>query len=166
MEVILVMFKRDGQRKDFTLQKKNTVIGRGEDCGLRIPLLNVSRRHCEIIKGQDELRIRDLASSNGSYVNNRRINETTLKAGDRLVVGPVVFTVQVDGVPQEITPIKTKAQKAADAVSAGPGGADDEVIELEPDVAGALEETDPIAALEAMAADHKTEDDQKQKKNK
>ena len=154
MEAKLVMFKRDGQRKEFSLRGKSTVIGRGEECTLRIPLAAVSRRHAELIKGEDELRVRDLASSNGTYVNNRRINETALKAGDRLAVGPIVFTLQIDGVPEEISPVRSKSQKA-------PVGPEEDIVELEPDTAkaagggGEEEEVDPIAALEALASDQK-----------
>jgi len=165
MDVKLVMFKPNGQRKDLPVSKKLTILGRGENCEVRIPLENVSRRHCEISLAGDELKAKDLASSNGTYVNNRRINECSLSAGDRLVVGPVVFTVQIDGKPGDIEPIKTRGEKSEEAKLAG-----EEVVELEADViddnssaddvlAAAMgdssseEELDPIAALEALAAD-------------
>jgi len=111
MEVKLVMFKNDEVRKDFLIQNKNTILGRGEDCGLRIPLLSVSRRHCELVKSETELTLRDLGSSNGTYVNNKRVTETVLEAGDLLIIGPVVFTVQVDGKPKDIKPVKIQARK-------------------------------------------------------
>lgn len=165
MDVKLVMFKPNGQRKDLPVAKKITILGRGENCEVRIPLENVSRRHCEISLVGDELKVRDLASSNGTYVNNRRINECSLSAGDRMVVGPVVFTVQIDGKPGAIEPMKTRGEKDAQAKLAG-----EEVVELEVDVidnssspddvlAAAMgdssseEELDPIAALEALAAE-------------
>jgi len=163
MDANLVMFRPNGQRKDFPLIKNVTVIGRGENCDLRIPLGNVSRRHCEITLAGDEVKAKDLASSNGTYVDNKRINECALAAGNRLVIGPVVFTVQIDGVPEQIEPVKTKAQRAATE------GAGEEIVELEADVleegedvdidvlaAAAEEDTgeiDPIAALEALAAE-------------
>ena len=166
MDVKLVMFKPNGQRKDIAVSQKLTVFGRGENCDVQIPLENVSRRHCEISFTGQEVKVKDLASSNGTYVNNKRVNETVLKAGDRLVVGPVVFTVQIDGKPGAIEPQKTRGEKGKDAKSAGA----DEVVELEADVidntassedfmAAALggssseQELDPIAALEALAAE-------------
>ena len=81
MKAKLVMFKSDGQRKDFGIAHDKTLIGRAEDCDFQIPLLSVSRHHCEIIKSDDDLKIRDLSSSNGTYVNNQRVNEKALKAG-------------------------------------------------------------------------------------
>ena len=157
MNVKLVMFKRDGQRKDFPIPGRKVTIGRGEDCGLRIPLLSVSRTHCELTKGQDELRVKDLASSNGTYVNNRRINDAVLQPGDRLAIGPVILTVQIDGVPEQITPVKTPAELAA---GIGAVGDSDEVVELEADIAEVvgIEDSDPISALEALAAESEEED--------
>jgi pSer/pThr/pTyr-binding forkhead associated (FHA) protein len=164
MDVKLVMFRPSGQRKDFPVINPVTVIGRGENCDLRIPLPSVSRRHCELrVQGQG-LRVKDLASSNGTYVNNGRVAETDLRAGDRLAVGPIVFTLQVDGQPDEIRPVKTKGQKMAEAGVAVEAEVDAEVV-AQPG-ASALdtvdEEVDPIAALEALASqspkkDKKTE---------
>ena len=73
--VLLVMFKSDGQRKDFPVTGPTVSIGRGEDCGLRVPLLSVSRRHCELTVTDQEIKVRDLGSSNGTYLNNDRISE-------------------------------------------------------------------------------------------
>ena len=182
MDVKLVMFKSNGNRKVLPVTKPLSVIGRGENCDFRAPLENVSRRHCEISLSDSGVRVKDLASSNGTYVNNRRINECPLKAGDRLVVGPVVFTVQIDGVPEEITPVPTRAQRDA----AAKGG--DEIVDLEADLgipapAEAKEEAipddldvfaasedagaddiDPIAALEALAAEGQKKKDGEGKK--
>ena len=102
MDVNLVMFKPDGQRKDFPLTTAVSVVGRGEECELQIPLLNVSRRHSELRLDGDIIRVKDLASSNGTYLNNQRISEGELSAGDRLAIGPIVFTVQIDGLPGEV----------------------------------------------------------------
>ncbi|GAG00503.1 unnamed protein product, partial [marine sediment metagenome] len=106
MEAKLVMFKSNGQRKDLPLARPTTVIGRAEDCGLRIPLPNVSRRHCEVTISGDTIKAKDLGSSNGTYVNNERIDEVELSAGDHLLIGSILFTLQVDGVPEEIPSVK------------------------------------------------------------
>lgn len=165
MDVKLVMFRTNGQRKDFPIINPTTVIGRGEDCDLRIPLSSVSRRHCELAIGGTGTKVKDLASSNGTYVNNARVMETDLKAGDRLAVGPVVFTVQVNGMPEEIKPVQTKGQKmtgdgdaANDAdVVAQPGASalNRTKVSKSPVKAAAEDddEIDPIAALQALAGD-------------
>lgn len=137
MDVNLVMFKSDGQRKDFPLANSVSVIGRGEECELQIPLLNVSRRHCELRLDEGVIRVKDLASSNGTYLNNQRISEGELAAGDRLSIGPIVFTVQVDGQPEEVTPVEGSAQAAPEGSPEGPtvisGDAPVEVEEAKPE---------------------------------
>jgi len=155
MDAKLVMFRPNGQRKDFPVINSPTVIGRGENCDLRVPLLSVSRRHCELRVLGHAIKVKDLGSSNGTYVNNGRLtSEADLRAGDRLAVGPIVFTLQVDGQPEEIRPVKTKGQKMAEAGAAVEEEVDAEVV-AQPG-ASALEdveeEVDPIAALEALAS--------------
>lgn len=177
MDVKLVMFKSSGQRKDFPLESANTVIGRGENCDLRVPLLSVSRRHAQLTLEGDMLSVKDLGSSNGTYVNNQRVTEQQLEAGDRLVIGPIVFTVQIDGEPQQIKPVKTRGQKMAEQASSAAGSdsedsyvgqfdAEEEVVELEADdVFGGAEvddemDIDPIAALEALANEEDEDEDE------
>ena len=157
MDVKLVVFKPSGQRKDFPLPSQRTVIGRGEDCELQVPLANVSRRHCELTLEGDELKVTDLGSSNGTFVNNEQVNEQVLSAGDRVVVGPVAFTIQIDGEPEDIKPVKTRGQKMAEAGESG-------IVDLEADIvagggepeldafAEEGEDVDPIAALEQLAS--------------
>ena len=147
MDVKVVMFKRDGQRKDFAITNKTTVVGRGEDCTLRIPLASISRQHCELVKSDDNLLVRDLASSNGTYVNNQRVNEAALNVGDRITLGPTTFTVQIDGKPEQITPVRTSTKSAKPPAEEAEMG----ILELQTDDSGA--EYDPISALEALATD-------------
>lgn len=155
MQVVLVMFRPDGQRRSFSIVRDMTVIGRREDCDLRIPLGDVSRKHCRLIKDGDTIRVEDLGSSNGTYRNGNRIQQSELTAGDTLQVGPVVFVLQVDGVPadEELQPVTS---------SAGAAGGEDELEVVEESgggsSAGAREsraresksgEFDPMEALNA-----------------
>jgi predicted component of type VI protein secretion system len=101
MQVVLVMFRADGERRSFSIVRDMTVVGRREDCDLRIPLGEVSRKHCRLIKEGDTIRLEDLGSSNGTFHNAERVREATLAAGDTIQIGPVTFMVQVDGVPAD-----------------------------------------------------------------
>src|SRR3954465_36685 len=114
MGVVMVMFRADGQRRNFPISRDMTVIGRREDCDLRIPLGDVSRKHCRLIKDGDALRVEDLGSSNGPYRSGTRVQQSELEAGDTLQVGPVVFVLQVDGVPadEDLTPVTSAAGAA------------------------------------------------------
>ena len=103
MDVNLVLFKKSGSRRDFRLPSNVTVIGRRQDCDLCIPLMVVSRKHCEINKVKGRLTIRDLGSSNGTYINGKRITEEAeVKPGDYLQIGPLAFGLQIDGTPEHI----------------------------------------------------------------
>ena len=103
MEVNLVLLKKNGSRKNFSLPSTVTVIGRRQDCDLCVPLMLVSRRHCEINQDQGVLKIRDLGSRNGTYVNGKRVDEADIQAGDYVQVGPVTFGFQIDDKPKEIS---------------------------------------------------------------
>ncbi len=103
MDVKLVFFKSNGTQKTFSLPSDVTVIGRRQDCDLCIPLMPVSRRHCELDIEQEAIRLRDLGSQNGTFLNGKRIEETVINPGDYLQVGPVTFAFQVDGKPKNIT---------------------------------------------------------------
>ena len=102
MNVNLVLFKKDGSTKIFILPSTVTSIGRRRDCDLCIPLMPVSRKHCEFNMDQDRLTVRDLGSKNGTYVNGSRISEATVKAGDQVKIGTLLFGVQIDGQPEDI----------------------------------------------------------------
>src|SRR5688572_22925494 len=161
MGVVMVMFRADGQRRSFSITRDMTVIGRREDCDLRIPLSDVSRKHCRLILAGDTIKVEDLGSSNGTYRNGERIQQTEIGAGDTLQVGPVVFVAQVDGIPgdDELTPV-TAAAAAVGAAGPAAAPGDDEAVELEEDAvdletttAGADSvapgEFDPMEALES-----------------
>jgi len=102
MDVSLVLFKKDGSRKAFSLPSSVTVIGRCSDCDLYIPLMPISRRHCQLNHDEGVLKIRDLGSRNGTYLNGKRISEAVVEAGDYIKVGPLKFVFQIDGQPENI----------------------------------------------------------------
>jgi eukaryotic-like serine/threonine-protein kinase len=91
-------------------------IGRADDCLLRLPRdpahLDVSRHHCLLDIDPPEIRVRDLGSKNGTYVNGVKIGqrrpgltpeaasavempERPLEEGDELRVGGTVFRISV-----------------------------------------------------------------------
>ena len=103
MNVNLVLLKKDGsQHKLFPLPSSVTVIGRRHSCDLCIPLMSVSRKHCQLNYDDGVLKIRDLDSRNGTYLNGKRIDEAVIQAGDSVKIGPLTFVLQIDGQPQTI----------------------------------------------------------------
>lgn len=102
MDANLVLLKKDGSRKGFDLTHEVTIVGRGQDCDLCIPVMVVSRKHCELSQKSNILKLRDLGSTNGTYVNGKKVEQTELNPGDCIQIGPVVFGIQVDGQPEDI----------------------------------------------------------------
>lgn len=120
MDVNLILFKKDGSQKAFTLPSDTTIIGRRHDCDLCIPLKIVSRRHCQLNLNKEDVKIRDLDSRNGTFLNGKRIDETTVQAGDYIKIGPLTFLLQIDGEPEKIVPPKPKRAKPKPATKVPP----------------------------------------------
>ncbi len=75
------------------------LVGRSGRCDLRLPDVDTSRRHAEIVATDDGFVVRDLASTNGTFVNGERIAEYRLRPGDRIQIGSNTVTFcQVGGV--------------------------------------------------------------------
>ena len=104
MDANLVLFKKDGSRKSFPLPSNVTVVGRRHDCDLCIPLMVVSRRHCQLSQNNEAVKIRDLDSKSGTFLNGNRISDAIVKAGDYITIGPLTFLLQIDGEPAKIAP--------------------------------------------------------------
>jgi pSer/pThr/pTyr-binding forkhead associated (FHA) protein len=102
LEASLVLISSDFSQRTIPLTKSHIVIGRQTDCSIRIPAASVSRRHCEVVIDDDEVYVKDLGSSNGTYVNGKRVEETELDAGDLISIGQWVFVVRIDGKPSII----------------------------------------------------------------
>ena len=116
MQVNLVFLKKDGTNSSFQLPSTVTFIGRRQDCDFCIPLMIVSRRHCEISMDFGKITVRDLKSRNGTLVNGDPIEEAQLKAGDVLQIGPVKFIVQVDGTPKNFDEYLSEKQESAEHI--------------------------------------------------
>lgn len=100
LEVILVRVTKNGSITPVPLTHERTLVGRLDDCHIRVPVAGISRKHCEIIIADGSISINDLGSSNGTYVNQDRITGSVpLCAGDLISFGGLVFHVTVNGDP-------------------------------------------------------------------
>ena len=112
MGVELVLIKPDGTTRPLRIAGKMR-IGREDSCQIRIPLAAVSREHAEIEANGKAAHLRDLGSSNGTFVNGQKISDRELRAGDRVVIGPATFVVRIDGVPGDLTHLLEGADSGA-----------------------------------------------------
>jgi pSer/pThr/pTyr-binding forkhead associated (FHA) protein len=81
----------------FPLPRGTVLIGRGSTCEIVANDPSVSRQHARLQVEEGALVVRDLGSSNGTYVNDREVRTRKLKHGDVLRVGKVPFAVDAVG---------------------------------------------------------------------
>ncbi len=174
MQVVLIMFRNGGERRSFSVVRDLTTIGRREDCDLRVPVGDVSRKHCRLVLSADNLRVQDLGSSNGTFVNGTKVQDAFLNPGDTVSIGPVNFVVQIDGVPGEAelsapptpglgdtgaggTALALAAMDAAaaepDAADLGDVAASGDLLQPVPDGAAAITEDDELFPETAPTSD-------------
>ena len=79
------------------LHTDRTTIGRVEDNTFQIADASVSSHHCEVHLRGNDIFIRDLNSTNGSFINNEKITEQVLKPGQTLRLGQVELKLETEG---------------------------------------------------------------------
>jgi pSer/pThr/pTyr-binding forkhead associated (FHA) protein len=85
----LIITQGDAQPTTVELQYEYTHLGRADDNELPIPEPSISSRHCVFILSGADVIVRDLNSSNGTYVNGEPVTETILRPGDNIQVGVI-----------------------------------------------------------------------------
>ena len=68
-----------------------TSVGRAADNDLVVTHPSVSAHHAELRFDSEQFLLRDLSSSNGTFVNGERVTSATLNAGDIVHLGPVAL---------------------------------------------------------------------------
>jgi len=76
------------------LSADRTTIGRAEDNTFQVPDPSVSSHHCEVLFSGGELRVKDLNSTNGTYINDEQLTEAVLKPGQVLRLGRVEIRLE------------------------------------------------------------------------
>jgi pSer/pThr/pTyr-binding forkhead associated (FHA) protein len=80
-------------------ETSSAAIGRHSSCELVLRKDDISRRHAEVFHEGDEFRLRDLGSTNGTFLNGERADDgAVLHAGDKIEIGSsIIVFCQVDG---------------------------------------------------------------------
>lgn len=74
-----------------------TILGRHSDCHICVNADGISRKHAQIHADVDGLSVVDLDSSNGTYVNGKKVEKADLKVGDEVKLDNIRFLVQTPG---------------------------------------------------------------------
>src|SRR5262245_28471247 len=82
--------------------KDVVVVGRKEDCDLRLEHKSVSKLHCVIVRTDGLLLLRDLGSTNGTRVNGTRVRRAALLPNDQVTIAHFKYRVQLG--PDEPVP--------------------------------------------------------------
>ncbi len=107
-----------GRAQELTVER--TTIGRVEDNTFQIADPSVSSHHCEVLLRGGDVVIRDLNSTNGSYINDAQITESVLKPGQKLRLGQIELKLELEG---GAAPTPSPASPAAPAAPAAPPAA-------------------------------------------
>jgi predicted component of type VI protein secretion system len=119
----LVVVGGDVKTTEIKLRLPST-IGRGKGTTIVLQHPLVSRQHCELFESDGQLMVRDLGSLNGTFVNNQRVTESPLPAGELLTVGTVTFRAIYESpsgagaaatIKAPLAATKTDAKRAAPA---------------------------------------------------
>jgi len=114
MKLNLIVTEGAHKGKAIPVTKKEFVIGRDPKCHLRPSSSAVSKRHCVLVFLDGKLFVRDMNSTNGTFINDKQIKgEHELNNEDKLSVGPLVFIVQMEGLPVAAGQAKPAAPAAA-----------------------------------------------------
>jgi pSer/pThr/pTyr-binding forkhead associated (FHA) protein len=96
------------------LKADKTTIGRVEDNMFQIAEPSVSSHHCEVFLRGNEVVIKDLNSTNGTFINDEKITESVLKPGQKLRLGQIELQLE-NGAPAAPGPASAAASAPAPA---------------------------------------------------
>jgi len=92
----LVVLSEGLTGRSHELKAERTTIGRVEDNTFQIPDSSVSSHHCEILLKGSEVVVKDLNSTNGTFINGQQITESGLKPSQILRLGQVEVRLESD----------------------------------------------------------------------
>jgi pSer/pThr/pTyr-binding forkhead associated (FHA) protein len=108
----LVLLSAGMTGRTHELKVDKTTIGRVEDNTFQIAEPSVSSHHCEILLRGSDVVVRDLNSTNGTFINGEKITETVIKPGQVLRLGQIEMRLETDSTPSSAMPSSTPSTPA------------------------------------------------------
>lgn len=87
----LITIHGENLGKKYDLDLHEMVIGRSDTANIRVDEENVSRHHAKIVREGAEFYIEDLGSTNGTFVNTKKIDKMNIKEGDLILIGNTIL---------------------------------------------------------------------------
>ena len=104
----LVLLSAGMSGRSHELKVDKTTIGRVEDNTFQLTEPSVSSHHCELILQGSEVVVRDLNSTNGTFINGERITtDSILKPGQTLRLGHIEMRLETEGMASQPLPAQT-----------------------------------------------------------
>lgn len=117
MMLSLVVTERGGDQRRMTFDKEEITIGRIQGNDIILPKGNVSKRHSRIVAKDGKWVLLDLKSTNGTYVNGRRIaSAQVVQEADKIFIGDFILQIEL-GDAVDLEPPSLRAAPPPPAVS-------------------------------------------------
>jgi hypothetical protein len=113
----LVVLTEGLSGRSYELKAEKATVGRVDDNAFHLPEGSVSSHHCELTLNGSDVLVKDLNSTNGTFINGKQISEGVLKPGQILRLGQVEMRLE-NGAPGA----PAAARKPADQTRPIPGG--------------------------------------------
>jgi len=114
------------------LTRPSMLLGRHSTADLRLPLPDVSRRHCRFIYQDGVWQVLDLRSMNGVYVNGKRVQQASLQDQDIVAIGGFHFKVVIRGEQRGDGPSADTCEDSNGAIQNGAGALRGPHLKIDP----------------------------------
>ena len=95
----LVLLSAGMTGRTHELKVDKTTVGRVEDNAFQIAEPSVSSHHCEVLLRGNDIVVKDLNSTNGTYINGQKVTESPIKPGQILRLGQIEMRLETDTPP-------------------------------------------------------------------
>ncbi len=92
---ILIKLK-NRELKTIETDKALLTIGRNENNDIYINNLGISKKHAKIVRQGDTYILEDLGSTNGTFLNDKRVKKASLASHDTITIGKYTFLLSID----------------------------------------------------------------------
>src|SRR3954465_12361004 len=114
----IIVHEKGGAERREVFDAAELSVGRVQGNELMLPKGNVSKRHARLLYRDGRFIVTDLNSTNGTYVNRRKITQATIvREGDRIYIGDLVLRIETSGSGDTISPDEFKTGPSAVARS-------------------------------------------------
>ena len=113
----LVLLSEGLTGRTYELKTDKTTVGRVSDNAFEIPEASVSSHHCEITLRGNDVVVKDLGSTNGTFINGEKVDEAVLKPGQILRLGMIEMRLETGEAPTAASAAAAPAASQSAAAS-------------------------------------------------